>query len=299
MPQLQTQLYSSTFWSARRPKFPLTEGHLVLRLNDPAIAFGPDSAAGLLHSYGRLRKALTAVCGATAAQLYMSLNWQPVGDAVGEPLAETSTPTLHLFFHWPGSTTAATALRLPAHQRTAAAGTEALDAELRSWLAGTERAGQEWPVEAETPFPDPLPGRRPGDPAPGQDRSWEPPGWEDRPFHIEPVRPISGEPFRVGHWTAISRFPTPSLDRLAPASVVELAGTLQGLASHSRPAAHGCTVWATDIWDAPDPATLHLFTRRRGEADGLPRDFVAAGLDLPRGAALDGNPGGPSPTVDT
>ncbi|MDD0859278.1 hypothetical protein NHF46_19215 [Arthrobacter alpinus] len=64
----------------------------MIRLNDPSIAFGPDSAADLLRCYGALRRALTELVGATGAQLYISRNWQPVGDAIGEPVAETSTP---------------------------------------------------------------------------------------------------------------------------------------------------------------------------------------------------------------
>jgi hypothetical protein len=298
--QIRTQLYSSTFWSARRPKFPLTEGHLVLRLNDPAIAFGEDSAADLLHCYGRLRRALASLRGATAAQLYMSLNWQPVGDSLGEPLAETSTPTLHVFFHWPGSTTPATTLGVPAHQRVAAEGTGELDGALRSWLDGARTSSgmsEDLPA-ADLPVTSAAP--RPGDPAPGEDRTWEPPGWEDRPFHIEPARPGPGEPFHGGHWTAVPRFPAATLDRLDPAALVELAGTLAKMVSQSRPKFQGSTVWATDPWDAPIPAVLHLFGRQHGESPRMLPDFLASGgLDLPSPMNPHAKSSVPSPSVET
>lgn len=281
---IRTHLYSSTFWSARRPAFPLTEGHFVLRLNDPSLAFGAASAADLLHCYAHLRRAFTAVAGATAAQLYISLNWQPVGDAVGEPLAETSTPTLHVFFAFPDSTTAASALRLPAHQRVATAGIDALDGELRAWNGGT-------PSEP-SPNIHPIPGCHPsgplaGDPAPGADRSWEPEGWSERPFHIAPVGPGPGESFRGGHWTAVPRFRAASLDGAGPQALLELAGLMEKMHSHAStpcpsPPFQGVTVWATDEWNSPVPATLHLFARHHGHEPHQVADFVTGGgLDLP------------------
>ncbi|NVM97078.1 hypothetical protein [Arthrobacter sp. SDTb3-6] len=295
----RTQLHSSTFWSARRPKLPLTEGHLVLRLNDPALAFGTASAADLLNCYGRLRRALAALKGATAAQLYLALDWQPVGDAVGEPLAETSTPTLHLFFHWPGGTAPAGPLRLPAHRRMAAPGTGELDAELRGRLAGLPSSGTGATPESAVSRRALGEGPRPGDPPPGADRSWEPPGWADRPFHIEPAPPRPGEPFRGGHWTAIPRFPAPTLDRLAPAALLTLAETMQRLASHPHPGRQGLAVWATDDWGSPAPATLHIFARRHGGSSPLLAGFVAGGgLDLPVPADGQAKNDGPSPTLE-
>ncbi len=291
---VREQLFASTFWSARRAKFPLTEGHFVLRLNDPAIEFGPASAADLLRCYGHLRLALAELAGATAAHLYIALNWQPVGDAVGEPLAETSTPTLHAFFFFPGSTTASSVLRLPAHLRVAAGCAGGLDARLRAWNGG--KVADTDPAPALPPDPAQP---RPGDPAPGQDRSWEPTGWEDRPFHIEPAWPTAGEPFRGGHWTAIVRSRLGSLDRMDPAALVDLAATMQALASHSRPAFQGVTVWVRDVWESPTPATFHIFARRHGQGTAQVADFVAhGGLDFPLPRDGQRKIGDPSPTVE-
>ncbi|MFQ4148279.1 hypothetical protein AAGW05_06230 [Arthrobacter sp. LAPM80] len=260
---MREQLLASTFWGIRRPKVPLAQGHFLLRLNDPSIAFGAESAADLLRCYGHLRRAMTDLAGATAAQLYIALNWHPVGDAVGEPLPETSTPTVHAFFSWPGSTTAASALRLPAHQRVAVGNTEGLDERLRVWGGG---------LVSDTP----------GGPTPGPDRAWEPPGWADRPFHIEPVGPAPGESFRGGHWSAVARFPAATLDGTDPLSLLALAKNMTVLASHSRPPFQGVTLWVTEEWPSPVPAVIHLFARRHGEEPQQIADFVAGGgLDLP------------------
>lgn len=294
MAPIRTHLYSSTFWSARRPAFPLTEGHFVLRLNDPSIAFGPDSAADLLHCYAHLRRAFTAVAGATAAQLYISLNWQPVGDAVGEPLAETSTPTLHVFFAFPDSTTAASALRLPAHRRVASVATGALDGELRAWQAGMPSDASTETIPGHNP-----PGPLPGDPAPGRDGPWEPEAWSERPFHIAPVGPGPGEPFRAGHWTAVPRFPAASLDGAGPQALLALAGLMEKMPSHASPPFQGVTVWANDEWNSPAPAILHLFARQHGNDPQQVAGFVAAGgLDLPPSDDCQGKSCGPSFTVE-
>lgn len=316
MDPIRTHLYSSTYWSVCRPKFPLTQGHFILRLNDPAIAFEASSAADLLHCYGHLRRAVTAITGATAAQLYIALNWQPVGDSIGEPSAETSTPTLHAFFDLPGSTTAASSLRLPAHQRAAMEDTSGLDTELRAWHSGLVSDG---PVAepatgldpagldpAELDLAQALPAQaRPGDPAPGEDRSWEPEGWEERAFHLEPVFPHAGEPFRGGHWTAIPRFLAATLDGTSPESLLSLVNTMEGLASHSLPPFQGITVWVTDEWGSPAtaPAIIHIFARQHGDERSQVADFVAeGGLDLPLALPLDrelqGNSGDSSPTVE-
>lgn len=262
MAPIRTHLYSSTFWSISRPKFPLTAGHFVIRLNDPSIALGRDSAADLLRCYGHLRRALTELAGATAAQLNIALHWQPVGDAIGEPLAETSTPTLHTFFAFPDSTTAAAALRLPAHERVAVEDTVELDEALRSWRGG---AATEPAAAREASL--------------GEDSIQES---EDRAFQIEPVIPESGDSFRGGHWTAVPRSTNPSFDRMAPDSLVELAGIMEGLATSAVPPFQGITSWVTDEWAAAAPATIHIFARHHGDERQQVAGFVAdGGLDFP------------------
>ena len=297
MSAAQEPLLASTFWGIRRPVFPLTAGHFVIQLIDPAAAFEHGSAADLLHCYGHLRRALTALMGATSAQLYSTFNGHPDGDAIGEPDAETPTPTLHIFITWPGSTPASHALRLPSHQRVAAAYTGELDDALRNWGGGIVTHGGAAPCgfdggTAIAAGTDSLgttglhgPGEqhpRPGDPAPGADRSWEPEGWADRPFHIEPARPVHGEPFRCGHWTAVPRFAVAPLDCAEPEALLDLVKTMKGLASHSLPPFHGTTVWATDQWGSAKPRTLHIFAREHGDVPPLVADFVArGGLDWP------------------
>lgn len=280
MAPIRTHLHSSTFWSARRPGFPLTQGHYVLRLNDPAIEFGTESAADLLRCYAHLRRALCEIAGATAAQLYIALNWQPVGDAVGEPLAETSTPTLHLFFSLPESTTAASALRLPAHQRLAVGETRTLDESLRSWQEGIS--------SSQNPDPDPYSASAAPAESSGQELTndlgptGELAGWAERPFCIEPVRALPGTPLQGGHWTALPRTAFATLDRMDPMTLLELANTLEPLVSHARPAYAGVTVWVNDEWNSQAPLTIHIFGRRHGDCSAQVADFVTGGgLDLP------------------
>ncbi|MGA7205887.1 MAG: hypothetical protein WBX27_14780 [Specibacter sp.] len=256
-----------------RPKFPLTDGHFAIRLNDPSIAFDAASAADLLHCYRRLRRVLAALVGASGAQLYMALNWQPVGDSIGEPLAETSTPTLHAFFDWPGGTTAAAALSLPAHERVAVADIAELDGTLRRRLAGDN---DRVPLVLESP---PNEGGTPGDP---------------RAFRIEPSAPAPGQPFRGGHWTAAHRNHVKTLDEVAPLDVLELARSVEGLRSHSRPQFSGLTLWAVDVWNASTPATVNIFGRRHGDTAQLVAGFVTSGglgrpaTSVPRSPTLEG-----------
>lgn len=265
MAPIRTHLHSSTFWSVSRPKFLLTAGHFVIRLNDPSIAFGLESAADLLRCYGHLRCALTELVGATAAQLYVALHWQPVGDAIGEPLAETSTPTLHAFFTFPDSTTAAAALRLPAHERVAVENTLELDEALRSWRGAEASAA----AAAEAAAAGPSHGEDIQEP-------------EDRAFQIEPVSSEPDGSFRGGHWTAVPRSVNASFDRMAPDSLVGLAGTMEGLATSAVPPFQGITAWVTDVWAATDPATIQIFARHHGDQRQQVANFVAdGGLDIP------------------
>lgn len=246
----------------------------MLRLNDPAIAFCDASAADLLHCYGRLRRALVSIKGAVGAQLYLALNWQPVGDAVGEPLAETSTPTVHAFFQWPGSTTAAVPLCLPAHQRVAAVGTEEVDALLRQWLA--EGA----PLAPASDAPKAAAGAA----RPNAALSGVPRLDEAAAFHVEPASARPGEQFMTGHWTASPVLAAPSLDELGPGALLELAGTVEALLSHGKPPMSGATVWATDPWtrDSSSAPFIHIFGRLHSDARHLVADFVTGGgLELP------------------
>lgn len=297
MPQPRSQLCSSTFWSVRRPKSTLTQGHFVLRLNDPSLAFDVESATDLLRCYGHLRSALIELRGATAAQLYLALNWQPVGDALGEPVAETSTPSLHVFFTLPGSTTAASALSRPAHVRPAAGNTEELDEQLRRWQGGKVAST---PSHGKRPEPKPEQGPEPEQPsATMHEQHRLALAWESRAFHVEPSRQPPGTPFRGGHWTGVPRQPVASLDETSPAALLELAQGMAVLASHAQPAFAGVTVWVCDDWDSAAQQTFHIFGRRHGDATHQLAAFVTGGgLNVPLPASWHGKSDGPSPIVE-
>lgn len=296
MPDTREQLLTSTFWSIRRPKFPLTEGHFVIRLNDPSIAFGPESAADLLHCYGELRRALTDLVGATAAQLYISRNWQPVGDAIGEPIAETSTPSLHTFFVWPGSPTPAAALTRPAHRRIAAKSAGDVDEELGRWLA-LATAATEPGTETTPPAPEHSPALEPLEsPVAGPESPAGSEGWQNRSFLVAPIDPAPGESMGAGQWSASPHSAVDSLDRMSLEALLELVHGIENLAWESSPRHVGMSVWATDLWAIS--MSINIFAREHGN-DGRLTAFVnAGGLDLPLSSRTVRTSTSPSPTVE-
>lgn len=283
------QLYASTFWGVRRPQFPLTPGHFVIRLADPSLAFGPDSAGDLLHCYGRLRQALTALRGATAAQLFISRNWSPVGDAIGEPLSETSTPTLHAFISWPGSPLAAAALRLPAHLRAATAPDADQDEALRLW------SGSKGPLrEPEGPT------RGPTRASHAQDAAAAAQGvalWQSRAFAVQAAPAANAGTSRTQHWTAVPRQSVKSLDGMGTDALLELAAGVEQLAWNANPRHAGMTVWATDVWGGG--TSIDIFGREHGQATNQLAEFVThGGLGLEQAALRTREFRGPSPTVE-
>ena len=287
MPDTREQLLTSTFWSIRRPKFPLTAGHFVIRLNDPALAFDPESAADLLHCYGQLRRASTELVGATAAQLYTSRNWQPVGDAVGEPLAETSTPSLHAFIVFPGSPTPAAALTRPAHLRVVAEHAGDVDEELARLLAKVPAV----PAVPATGLTAPD-----HSPEVSSETGSELAGWQNRAFQVAPVAPTPGESVGTGQWVASPKTPVESLDRMSLEALLEMVQGIEDLAWESSPRHVGMSVWATDLWGTS--MSINLFAREHGN-DGQIAGFVAAGgLDLPVASGIMGTSPSPSPTVE-
>lgn len=111
-------LFRSAFWEIARPRHPLTAGHVVVRLSDPSIAFSEPSAKDWLRCHNLARAALGKVLGADRCVVMFAHRWHPLGPAVGEPAAESSTPTFHLFARWHGEpTTPGSQLGLPAHRR--------------------------------------------------------------------------------------------------------------------------------------------------------------------------------------
>jgi len=111
-------LYRSGFWEIARPRHPLTAGHILIRLSDPSTEFAQASASDWLFCHNLVRAALHDVLGATRFAVMFAHRWHPLGSAIGEPVAESSTPTFHLFGRWDGETTTPGAqLSLPAHHR--------------------------------------------------------------------------------------------------------------------------------------------------------------------------------------
>lgn len=130
-------LFRSAVWEVSRPKTPLTEGHLLVRLSDPSVDFTLDSAADWLLCHNIARQALSSLLGGDRCGLMFAYEWHPLGDAIGEPAAESSTPTFHLFGRWDGeSSTPAEQLSLPASRRIPPSEyvLSELDAELRAVL---------------------------------------------------------------------------------------------------------------------------------------------------------------------
>ncbi|MET3901714.1 hypothetical protein [Paenarthrobacter sp. 4246] len=111
-------LYRSAFWEIARPRHPLTAGHVLIRLSDPSTEFAHPSAADWLFCHGLVRAAMANVLGVTRCAIMFTHQWHPLGSAIGEPVAESSTPTFHLFGRWAGETTTpGQQLSLPAHRR--------------------------------------------------------------------------------------------------------------------------------------------------------------------------------------
>ncbi|MFK0039266.1 hypothetical protein ACIQTW_05445 [Paenarthrobacter sp. NPDC090517] len=111
-------LYRSGFWEIARPRHPFTAGHILIRLSDPSTEFAQASASDWLFCHNLVRAALHDVLGATRFAVMFAHRWHPLGSAIGEPVAESSTPSFHLFGRWDGETTTPGAqLSLPAHHR--------------------------------------------------------------------------------------------------------------------------------------------------------------------------------------
>jgi diadenosine tetraphosphate (Ap4A) HIT family hydrolase len=111
-------LFGSAVWEVTRPRTPLTAGHLMIRLSNPATALDHRSAADWLRCHNAAREALAGVLGAGACTLLFAHRWHALGAAIGEPAAESSTPSFHLFGRWDGEpVTPAEQLALPAQRR--------------------------------------------------------------------------------------------------------------------------------------------------------------------------------------
>ncbi|MFJ4284793.1 hypothetical protein ACIPY0_04005 [Paenarthrobacter nicotinovorans] len=157
-------LYRSDFWEIARPRHPLTAGHVVIRLSDPSIDFALPSAADWLLCHQLARTALAKVLGASQCAVMFAYQWHPLGAGLGEPVAESSTPTFHLFGRWAGETTTpGQQLSLPAHRRAVLpeSGLEVTDKAIREALRSerptADRAVEHAAEAAVVPLLEPTP----------------------------------------------------------------------------------------------------------------------------------------------
>jgi hypothetical protein len=162
-------LFRSGIWELARPRHPLTAGHILIRLSDPSTEFNESSAADWLHCHNLARAALQDVLGAGRCAVMFAHRWHPLGSAVGEPVAESSTPTFHLFARWEGETTTpGRQLSLPSHRRVAEPehALEAVDMELRQsirfFASGPLSDAHETPGAHPAPRPSGPHSREPG-----------------------------------------------------------------------------------------------------------------------------------------
>ncbi|NYD77078.1 hypothetical protein [Arthrobacter cupressi] len=236
MPMARRLLLRSSIWEVARPRVPLTAGHFMVRLSDPAAPFTEESAADWLLCYSAARAALDEVLRSTLCTVMFPFRWHPLGSAIGEPAAESSTPGFHLFARWPGeSTTPGSQLALPAHRRRAEGPFDELDATLRAAL---QRAAA---AHAAAPGPDAFRDatwvRRP-DNAPGQGGA--------APHHVLVPEPDVG---------AVSQLP--------PSSLLALASALEAL-----PTGDGVTGFSCVMTEGAGPGRrleLHALGRAAGE----------------------------------
>lgn len=224
-------LFRSSMWEVARPRTPLTEGHFMVRLSDPATAFTHESAADWLLCYSAARAALDEVLHSTLCTVMFPFRWHPLGSAIGEPAAESSTPGFHLFARWPGeSTTPGEQLALPAHRRRAAGPFDDLDAELRTALRQAALARQ-----AAT--------------APNESR--------------RSVRWVPGAANAAGHHVLVPDPGVGAVSQLPPSSLLSLAATLEALPSGGGVTGFSCVM--TEASGAGGRLELHALGRSAGE----------------------------------
>jgi hypothetical protein len=247
-------LFASAFWEVARPRTALNAGHLLIRLTNPAVAFDLRSAADWLWCYNAARQALADVLGAGRCTVVFAHQWHPIGAAIGEPEAESSTPTFHLFGRWDGEPVApGEQLRLPA-QRRVPAGAEELQEYDGGLRAALRRLAAERQADAGGQFPPvtaPLPDLRSGAPRAGAG----------------------------AHHTVLSAAlpaAAPSASGgpgLTPGHLLALAGSLQGLLERRGVSGLSCVV--------PEPGNgplqVHAMGRSAGESVNPMQEF----LDLP------------------
>lgn len=253
-------LWGSAAWEVARPRTPLTAGHLLIRLSNPATALDRRSASDWLRCHKAANAALTQVLGVTHCTLMFAYQWHALGAALGEPVAESSTPTFHLFGRWDAeAVTPGAVLALPAHRRTPLGDDELLDIDLA--LRDTLRAAAAFEAELTAAVDDPDGGKQAG----GDDDTIPPDVVTLTPAHL-----IDGR-----HRVLTFQRSLASVSDVRPAEVLALAKVLEGFAADPTVSGLSCI--------APAPSTtggrleLHVLGRSANE----PRNPLAALLDSP------------------
>lgn len=232
-------LYRSGFWEITRPRHPLTAGHVLIRLSDPSTEFAHPSAADWLFCHNLVRAALNDVLGATRCAVMFAHRWHPLGSAVGEPVAESSTPTFHLFARWDGETTTpGFQLALPAHHRAGEVGhdLEATDNAIRAALRRGRPGAQVRPGGEASAGVEPL------EQAPGLVQTLEADG-----VHrvIQPVRHVG------------------SIGEISPAELLAMGAALSAFPVDGGVSGFSCL--AVEAEDARTPVRVHALGRSAAE----------------------------------
>lgn len=232
-------LYRSGFWEIARPRHPLTAGHVLIRLSDPSTEFALPSAVDWLLCHNLVRAALNDVLGATRCAVMFAHRWHPLGSAIGEPVAESSTPTFHLFGRWDGETTTpGIQLALPAHHRTGEVGhdLEATDEAIRAALR------RERPEAQARPASDLRTGVEPLEQVPGLVQTLEAGGVHKV---IQPARDVG------------------SIGDISPAELLAMGAALSAFPLDGGVSGFSCL--AVEAQDAQTPLRVHALGRSAAE----------------------------------
>ncbi|MGX9900119.1 hypothetical protein ACW0JT_09740 [Arthrobacter sp. SA17] len=253
-------LWGSAAWEVARPRTPLTAGHLLIRLSNPATALDQRSASDWLRCHKAAHTALTQVLGVTRCTLMFAYQWHALGAALGEPVAESSTPTFHLFGRWDAEpVTPGSVLALPAHRRTPLGDDELVGVDLA--LRDALRAAAAFDADVTVAADDPDDGPLAGDNGTGA--------------LTDIVTRTPGHPTDGGHRVLTFHRSLASISDVRPAEVLALAKALEGFAADPTVSGLSCI--------APDPSTtgsrleLHVLGRSANES----RNPLAALLDSP------------------
>jgi hypothetical protein len=241
-------LFASAFWEVARPRTALNAGHLLIRLTNPAMAFDLRSATDWLHCHNIARQALSDTLGANRCTVVFAHQWHPIGAAIGEPEAESSTPTFHVFGRWDTEpVTPGEQLRLPVQRRVPVAAEE-----LNEYDGGLRAALRRLAVE------------RPAEPVP--------PAGGAHPKLISRAPQLKAG---AHHTVLAPALPLASgRPGLAPGYLLALAAAVQGLTER-----HGVTGLSCVVPEpGPGGLQVHAMGRSAGESLNPMQEF----LQLPK-----------------